>query len=148
MDTKLQQKLFKKYPKIFVKNKKPQTPFDTFGVECDDGWYFLIDLLCEKIQYHIDTHNSYDKEYQGGKNQIEQVKTLQMKEKFGNYRTYVSGGDRYTEGMIDFAESLSDKICEECGSNQNIGHTSGWIKTVCKNCAEKNEMKNWKPDKK
>lgn len=149
MNTKLQQKLFKKYPKIFKRNnKKPQTPFDMFGIECGDGWYWLIDKVCDSIQNYTDFHNEYDKKYCESKNQIEQFITIQLKEKFSSGRWYYSGGDARIEGFIDLFEKLTYHICEDCGTNLNIGHTKGWIKTLCKDCAEKQDvLKNWKLDK-
>lgn len=48
MEENLRQTLIKKYNKIF--------PSD-FVFETSDGWYQLIDQLCEKIQNYIDTKN-------------------------------------------------------------------------------------------
>jgi hypothetical protein len=72
----------------------------------------------------------------------------QVKEKFGGLRFYYHGGDDMIDGMVSFAESLSYRICEFCGSSENVGHTNGWIFTVCKNCMKTNDhMKNriWIP---
>lgn len=67
----------------------------------------------------------------------------QIKEKFGGLRLYTS----YTTPAIMSLENQSYNICEECGSRTDIGTTSGWIKTICKSCAQKsdNTYNNWKP---
>jgi hypothetical protein len=81
---------------------------------------------------------------------LEEVKEVypvvasQVKEKFGGLRFYIEGGDDTVFAYIDFAEHLSYYICEECGSMDHIGTTSGWIITLCKSCAEKENRTNWK----
>lgn len=66
----------------------------------------------------------------------------QIKEKYGSLRLYSS----YNTKIINILENASYEICEECGSSQKIGRTEGWIKTLCKNCAlkEDNQLINWK----
>jgi len=58
------------------------------------------------------------------------VVALQVKEKFGGLRFYVSGGDQYTAGLIWLADHLSTMICEECGA-PGLQTGSDWIKTRC-----------------
>ena len=48
-----------------------------------------------------------------------------------------------TSGIIDMATAISTNTCEICGSTKNIGQTKGWIKTVCKECVEKNSINHW-----
>ena len=59
---------------------------------------------------------------------------VRIKEKFGGLRFYYSGGDSIIEGAIDFAEFLSYRICEKCGSTNNVTQTKGWITSLCENC--------------
>lgn len=71
----------------------------------------------------------------------EQVVAAQIKEKFGTLRFYVSGGDEATLGMIQMAEAMSARTCEQCGAP---GHTGGrgWIRTLCdRHRAEKDDQK-------
>jgi len=51
MNVRLENKLFKKYPKLFPKGRKvnPKESLLCFGFECGDGWYWLIDKLSETI---------------------------------------------------------------------------------------------------
>lgn len=57
------------------------------GFECDDGWFDIIDVLCERIQFLID-HNDRP-----------QVVAQQVKEKFGTLRFCGFGGgdDTFTQ---------------------------------------------------
>ena len=61
---------------------------------------------------------------------VEYVKVAQIKEKFGGLRFYVDGGDEFVRGAIWLAESLSMKICEECGATGER-RSGGWIRTLC-----------------
>ncbi len=90
-----------------------------------DGWYWLIDQLCECIQSYIDA------------NKKDQIEATQVKEKFGTLSFYYHGGDEMISGMVWLAENMSGSICETCGSTENITQTKGWIKTICKKCLEK-----------
>lgn len=60
----------------------------------------------------------------------EAPEVLQVKEKFGGLRFYVSGATPEIQAAIDFAESLSHTICEECGNKGFIVGRS-WIRTLC-----------------
>ena len=75
------------------------------------------------------------------------VDLIQVKEKFGGLRFYIDGGNNYIDGMISLAEDMSYRICEICGTSKNIGQTSGWITTICKDCFDKGRTnsKSWKP---
>jgi len=122
---KNQSELIRKYPEFFEylkDHKGPIMPIQ-FGFECDDGWYWLISALMETI-------HSYCKQ-----NKKQYPNIVQVKEKFGGLRFYYHGGDKLIDGMVWLAEHLSYKICETCGTTENvIIDTEGWIYTKCSNC--------------
>jgi len=64
-------------------------------------------------------------------------KATQVKEKYGGLRFYMTCGNDEIYSLIQKAEELSYKTCEECGSP---GEERGgsWINTLCDNC-----HKNW-----
>ena len=74
-----------------------------------------------------------------------EIKVLQVKEKFGSLNFYVSHMDKTLSNMIDKAEAESWKTCEHCGSKDNVIHTEGWIWTVCKDCLQKSAKKSYGP---
>ena len=103
MNPELDKKLCEKYPNIF-KNRysDPKSSCISFGIECGDGWYKVIDMLCFACEntystsIYVDAEdgiklglkpNEYNKEYYFG---IEspQVIADQIKEKFGSLRFY------------------------------------------------------------
>jgi len=132
------EQLIQKYPKIFKQYEGNPGMVNWFGVP--DGWLPIIDKLCGSIQSYIDRYTRYTKE---GPIKPAQVTCTQMKEKFGGLRFYAENTDDHVEGMIMMAEYLCDHTCQECGSEENIGRTGGWITTLCQNCAGDNY--NWKP---
>jgi len=126
MKSELQNKLYQKYPKIFKQKDLPMNQTCMcWGIDTGDGWYWLIDNLCSQLQWDTD-HNNYP-----------QIETVQVKEKFGTLRFYVNGSNEKQEAIISFAESLSGKICETCGSVDGVKQTEGWINTLCKKCLDK-----------
>ena len=114
-----------------------------FGMECGDGWFPLIKKLFEEIDHRLKWRNA-----QLNTNDTPIVFSLtQVKEKFGGLNIYYFGGDEEISGMITLAESLSYSICETCGTMDNVGHTVGWIATICSSCLEKTDRLNnleWK----
>jgi len=112
MKKELEDKLFKKHNKILD---------SVHYLEVSDGWYKLIDRLCEAIQTIVDSES------------LEQVKAVQVKEKFGGLRFYTA---EYVESpeiqkLIEEAESASYVTCETCGSPASCEAPNGWYKTSC-----------------
>jgi hypothetical protein len=63
---------------------------------------------------------------------------LQVKEKFGTLRFYVSGGNGALHALIDKAERRSASTCEACGADRpedDVKRThSVWLRTLCARC--------------
>jgi len=128
MKTELQRKLMENYPKLFGlmgdTSKGPKMPMTLFGIECDNGWYNLLDSLFYFLEYE-NTHGSEDSP----------IELTQVKEKFGTLRVYYLGGrleSSAVDDMINLAERLSAVTCEECGAPGEIDHTAGWLRCRCK----------------
>jgi len=132
MRKELDEKLCEKYHKIFRDRHAPMTQTAMcWGVDCDDGWYNIIDTLCYQIQSHIDWKNRNVEE-------VSQVIAEQVKEKFGTLRFYVRGGDKYTDGLIAMAEAMSAVTCETCG-NPGKFRGQGWYYTSCNEHAKEED---------
>ena len=94
-----------------------------WGIQCGDGWYWLIDQLCSQLQWDID------------RNKYPQVEVSTIKEKFGTLRFYADGANEKQEAMINLAEFMSGSICENCGSTDEVSQTKGgYIQSLCKIC--------------
>jgi phosphotransacetylase len=137
------EEIITKYPKIFEDYQGNPDKVNWYGVPT--GWLPIIDKLCGCIQSYIDNHVSYTKD---GEYRPAQVTCTQMKEKFGGLRFYTNGHDEMVEGMIRMAEHLCYNTCEECGTEEDLGVTSGWISIKCRNCVISHgdiAMNSWKP---
>lgn len=149
MDQELQQKLFDKYPELFSnKDKDIMSSCMAWGIECGNGWFDIISSVCWMIKQHED-NKRWQKEWaenqkqnikdsmgisiEGGEEEYFPVKFDQIKEKYGGLRLYFNGGDKYVEGLVSLAETMSYKICEVCG-NKGEPNKDGWISTLCDGC--------------
>lgn len=91
-----------------------------WGFAVGNGWYSLIDVLCEELQR--------DTDHQGAP----QVVATQVKEKYGGLRFYVEGATDRQSAMIEVVEALSYRTCEECGSPGTLDERPGhWMTTRC-----------------
>jgi len=97
------------------------------------GWYNLIYTLTNYIDRRLEHLNK-----DGGNRKVH---VAQIKEKFGGLRYYADGDlDETMYGAIDFAESLSYTICEECGEPGKL-RSGGWIRTLCDKHEEERQAK-------
>ena len=157
MRRELDEALCAKYPQIFKdRNGNPRDTLMCFGFECGDGWYGIIDTLCglmtSEYRQRKDSYE-YAKEcldnggtFPWGKpvtaEEVEEKRlameeaekkipvAVQVKEKFGGLRFYVGGATDKSHNYITFAESMSYRTCEVCGSPGKT-YTNGWHKTLC-----------------
>lgn len=88
------------------------TSYELFGIECGDGWKHLIQPLIEQCKK-------------------EGATIVQIKEKFGGLRFYVSNASLGLCQKINDAEHRSYNICEVCGEPGKKYSPRGWIKTLC-----------------
>jgi hypothetical protein len=145
MATITTEELIAKYPKIFQDYAGNPGKVNWYGLP--EGWLIIVDKLCGAIQNYIDiTWYTQD-----GPKKIEQATCTQMKEKFGRLRFYVDNADDIIEGMISLAEYMCRNTCDECGSEEDLGETSGWISVKCRTCIIGHgdiAMKSWTARKK
>lgn len=162
MNSDLQEKLFQNFPEIFgQKDLSPKETAMCWGISCGDGWYAIIESLCEMIQNEVDQpHKNIEryekyledelskedcsKEYVSNLKQtimkekskiIPQVQFVQVKEKFGSLRVYTNNVENDNiYAYISFAETLSEKTCEVCGKYGKPS-SGGWIKVTCDDCS-------------
>jgi hypothetical protein len=99
MHSDLQNQLFERYPAIFVRER---------DIACGDGWFDLIDTLCEQLQHATETQ------------EMPQVVAAQVKEKFGALRFYVHERSAEQQGMITLAQAMSYRICDVCGARGEL----------------------------
>lgn len=122
MNKELDDLLCANYPKIFAQRHVKSSTMH-YGFCCGDGWFNLIDGLCTSLQYLTDERGA------------PQPEAVQIKEKFGRLRFYITCGEsKMTEGqssVIDLAGILSARTCEECGCPGRIVANAGWWAVRC-----------------
>jgi len=91
------QDLLSKYP-LLLKGVR--------SIDCQSGWYQLIDVLCGILTDYV---ANVPEELQPD------LYLVQLKEKFGGLRAYANETTEYMRGAIAVAENLSFRTCEVCG---------------------------------
>lgn len=109
--------LFPRYSPLYARLKMPSF------IECDLGWYDLIEGLCRDIREILKKHP-----------EIKNFSVLQVKEKFGGLKFYVGGANEEIFNRIRKAEEDSYKICEICGAEGRLRRIGRIFKTVCNDC--------------
>jgi hypothetical protein len=157
MKRELDEALCAKYPLIFKdRNADMRTTAMCWGLECGDGWYNIIDVLCglwtseyrqAQTRYDFIKDKVDQPQWEGSKKiitqeQIDEAKAkldeetlkvpvaVQVKEKFGGLRFYVQAATKEHYNYISFAESMSYRTCESCGADGKT-YTDGWHRTLC-----------------
>ena len=151
--------LIEKYPKLF--RQKHLTEFEScmhWGLQCDSGWFKIIDMACKAIQGKS-IHLKRDFKYITHKPIVE---FTQIKEKFGqlvidfniepipeefindttiDQTSLQKSYDRIKYeiyGIIDLAELIASETCEICSQEGILHSRNYWVKTLCNKCAESN----------
>ena len=177
MNKTLDDQICNKYPTMFRDRNKPVNETAMcWGFQCGEGWFDIIDSLCEALTHTYTTSIEVDEEdgkrlgiepsvYDGKTNYYckiiqPQVVVDTVKEKFGTLRfyyhteleekmSYLKETGKYPEldkileryynyfdGIVHFAETLSERTCEVTGLKGEMhvtgGGGSGWYKTL--NC--------------
>lgn len=106
-----------------VKEQHPQLVENDFGgFAVGEGWLPMLAILLRRIDEHLSWKSKRG-------NPID-FQIAQVKEKFGSLRFYYDGGDEYIAGLVAMAESMSSRICEECGE-PGFTRDGGWFVTLC-----------------
>lgn len=119
--------LFAECPLIFRDQKTTKYGIQ-FGLECATGWYKHIRDACLKIEALVAAMPEQEREG---------FRVLQIKEKFGGLRLYMSATTPEIDAVIGEAESACSTTCEICGGYGRSGTTGYWIRTLCHPCHEK-----------
>lgn len=109
--------LYAKYPQLFPKN----------CIECNVGWYQIIDQMCLAIQTYVESEI---------RDEIIFPEFISIKEKFGVLNISMEDTDHIIDIVIKSCEILSYHTCEYCGEHAELYCSSKWrswsyYKTLC-----------------
>jgi hypothetical protein len=122
MRKELEQKLVKRFPTWFNVNGDARHSLMPFGFQCGDGWYKILWRLCVDMEPLV-----AELENQDG----ERFEVVQVKEKLGTLRFYVSHhSDAINERIVE-AQKESSRTCEVCGQPGKQRKTGGGLRAVC-----------------
>ena len=111
MSPESEERLYATYPSLFPRETWVETESAMqWGCCCGDGWFPILDALCECIQRSVE-HDD-----------MPPVVVRQIKEKFGTLRFRFSGGDERTHAMAELALALSTRLPEEVATNALGAH--------------------------
>jgi hypothetical protein len=114
MSPELDDALCAKYPFIFAgRHGDPATTAMCWGFEVGDGWFPLIDVLCEELQRETDQRGA------------PQIVATQVKQKHGELRFSVDVASERQYGMIELAKAASRQMCETCGAPAMLDEKRG-----------------------
>ena len=111
--------LYQRYPAIFAEHIRLREEDDRWTIWCKDGWFDLIDTLCEQLQYWTDTRNA------------PQYVATAVKEKFGALRFVAQHKSAEQIGTLKMAYALSTRLCEVCGAPGRLVVDGGCWMTRC-----------------
>ena len=104
MKQKLQDKIFKDFPKLFAqKDMDMKKTCMCWGIETPNEWYDAIYTACDLIQTMTDNNKHLSKKYP-------QVQFTQVKEKFGALCMYYRPNTDYVDGIVDMADAMVQKL--------------------------------------
>lgn len=93
-----------------------------YAISCvGSGWKQLV-------------NNLYDAKPKG-------VYVLQVKQKWGGLRFYVSSAPSWYFDLIEYYEAKSERTCEVCGRS-GIVRNKGWVETLCDVCYNGDERQS------
>jgi hypothetical protein len=121
MRKELEQKLVGRWPRWFKLEGDVRHTLMSFGFCHGDGWFDILWRLCEDLEPLV-----AEFEEAAG----HQFEVLQVKEKFGELRIYVTHANDAISRRLETAERESFRACEVCGQ-PGKRREGGWIKTLC-----------------
>jgi len=116
-----------------LRNECPRLYKNGMIFECGEGWYDLIHDLSIKIENILDKNALEHKVPEGEENEIIEMFAVQVKEKYGTLRFYMSCETDYISGLIEDAEAASSQTCESCGDFAKM-RGSTWLEVKCDKC--------------
>lgn len=126
MKREKQEELEKRFPDLFGNvHKSPKASAMCFGIETGDGWFNLIEEVCEKLDTVAKVEDI-------------QVHFMQIKEKYGGLVIYVNNYVDAVDSILSDAEDRSYHVCELCGDTETAKvRGTRWVQTLCDRCVNK-----------
>jgi len=126
MRKEFEEKLARRWPSWFSLTGDPRLTLMPFGFQHRDGWFNILWRLCVDLEPLV-----AELEKETG----ERFEVVQVKQKFGTLRFYVSHHTDAIDDRIAETQLESSRTCEICGQPGRT-RRGGWIQTLCDEHAE------------
>lgn len=152
MSPDLDRRLCERYPLVFRYRVLDRSEHSMGrGFDCGDGWYALVDTACAVVSAHYESaRREYERTLKAGEGAttVERARTkmeeeagrvpaaLQVKEKLGSLRIYFEGGGERARAASEFAQILSESVCELCARPGALLRRGGRLRTLCGTCCD------------
>lgn len=117
MIKELTDQLYEFCPNVYYNNEN-----DLYGIETGNGWYSLIEKLSLQLEEILLKIPEQERK---------NYRAIQIKQKFGLLRFYLSDSTPEMDALILQAEENSGRICEICGEPGEIVNISSARRTRC-----------------
>ena len=124
MRKELEEKLAQRWPSWFSLGGNPMSSAMARGFEHGDGWFGILWRLCMDLEPLVT-----ELERETG----ERFEVLQVKEKLGTLRFYVSHHTDAIDRRIEEAQMESARTCGVCGQPGRQREVRGWVLARCHN---------------
>jgi hypothetical protein len=118
----LEKRLVKRFPTWFTVNGDVRHTPMPFGFQCGDGWYSILWRLCVDLEPLV-----AELEKETG----DRFEVVQVKQKLGTLRFYISHHAHPIDERITEAQKESARTCEACDQPGKQRQTGGWVQAVC-----------------
>lgn len=123
----LDEALVRDFPNLYTDRNAPMSvTCMCWGFDVGDGWEPLVRELSAALEALIVKLPDGERE---------NYRAMQVKEKFGGLRFYMTCSTDEMQALIDEAERKSYETCEACGQ-QGCVRKGSWIRVRCDGCSE------------
>ena len=131
MDARHEAYLVEHWPEWFDTKGDTRHTLMAYGFQHGNGWFGLVCGLCEQLEPLV---RELDKAL---KPRNERFEVLEVKQKMGELRFYVSHHNEAIDPVIEAARLRSLEMCEVCSRlvwTVELRDHSGWLVTLCDDC--------------
>ncbi len=128
-EKKIKAELMDRYPLLYHYARRPGQHSMQYGLGIGMGWIPMIEEMSAKIEPILEKIIEADPK-------AKFPTAVQVKEKFGGLRFYLSTSHKEVDDIVNDYESKSYEICQDCGESGTI-RTKGWHKVLCDSCEQK-----------
>jgi hypothetical protein len=119
----------------FLRQLCPKLYSNGIAFECGPGWYNILRELSVKIEKILNENMEKYPSVEGEEDEYNKMYAVQVKEKYGTLRFYMSYETDEISDLIHKYEVISRETCESCGAPAKV-RGKHWLEVKCNDCYE------------